>query len=319
MISVRRFRKGDEKGIVQLGHLLFPNFYFPFTQWQWRHYFDKKRIVVAVDESNTIVGHWAYLRRSLVSQGKRFAAGISLSAMVHPSWQGKGVFSQIGKMLFKIARNEGVKLLFGFPNDLSMPIHSHLGFVAIRSYFIYNLLHFVQKHSREDACFSFMPTRVCHPVSHTYAGQDAVHLIKNQRYLAWRYGEKPQSNYFAYTIHGQHKRKGYAVWKLYPREDGTTHMQLIDVDIHTQFHEKFAEELFSFWQKLAKKKGANTLSLWGQGIGSIEDRIIDQYGFQKNNSKTFHLMAKGISITQKEMRILQETPWNIKMGDTEIF
>ena len=112
-IKIRKFKKGDERGIMRLTKLLFPSFDLSLKQWRWRHCSDKTRIIVAVDEKNDVIGHWAYIKKNFKGRGRKYKAGLTLAAMVHPQWQGKGVFSRIAEIFFKGAYKENIDFLYG--------------------------------------------------------------------------------------------------------------------------------------------------------------------------------------------------------------
>ena len=325
MISIRKFKKGDERGIMKLTKLLFPNFNLSLKQWQWRHHFDKNRIVVSADEQNNIIGHWAYIKKNLLGQcGKKYKAGLTLAAMIHPQWQGKGIFSKMTEIFFKNAHREKIDFLYGFPNETFLPIHLHFGFLYIKPYNIYTKG--IEKRASKDFEIEKQKDYIFVQKNNTkdigvnngiISGN--IGLIKNASYLKQRYLEKPKSNYFLYEIVKDQKEIGYLVFKLYLR-GGNRHLQLIDIDINSSFvKEDLLQCLYNFWYSTASKKKVDMLSTWKQNLVIVEDKIIRQHEFDKDQEKFFHLTIKGIRLDQNSMKILQKKPWNIKMGDTEIF
>src|SRR3989344_5134503 len=137
MVTVRQYNTGDEKGILRLVKVALPHTHETVTQWQWRHGKQLQRIFVAVHEKKGIIGHWAYLRNDLEWQNKKYRAGLTVTAIVHPQWQGQNIFFQLTQALFSFANKEKIDVLYAFPNDLAAPSHAFLGFTPIKSYYLY--------------------------------------------------------------------------------------------------------------------------------------------------------------------------------------
>lgn len=318
MISIRRYRKGDEGGIVRLTKLVFPNFYFNVRQWQWRHTNGKSRIFVALDDKNTIIGHWAYLERSFISRTKKYKSGLTLAAMIHPGWQGKGVFSRIAKILFDNARSEKIDFLYCFPNDISLPVHLHYGFLYVKPYHIYKKK--VTRGLRTERGIVFTEKKAYKQVNQQHISPLTVQLDKNsQEYIEWRYFKKPGGRYLFYEMSKDGNTIGYIVFKAYYRQDHK-HIQLIDVSVtHNLSEDDFGDSIYDFWQFLANKNTATLLSTWQQNLEVVEDQMIGKYHFQREKDKIFHLAIKGIRLNARSIKYLQARNWDIKMGDTEIF
>ena len=316
MIKIRKYKKGDEKGIVKLTNLVFPMYKFSIKDWDWRHKHDKKNISVAIDDKGQIIGHWAYLEKSLRIQKKILKSGITLAAMIHPLWQKKGIFSQIANRLFKNACNNKILYLFGFPNDYSLPIHIKYGFKYIKSYNIYkktvSSIIVSNKNSQRNYIFRVIKN---FPQNTPENYSDIIKVSKVNNYLNWRYLEIPSEKYFVFNIKKGKNNIGEIVFKYYQKKE-EKHLHLIDILISEKdINEKLLREVFVFWTHLAIRSKAKLLSTWLQGLGCLEDRIIEKYHFVKDEAKTFHLTVKNIG----SKILLDKKAWEIRMGDTEIF
>ena len=60
-----------------------------------------------------------------------FLAAQSADTMTHPSHRKKGLFTQLAKMTYELARHEGIQFIFGFPNQ-----NSYGGFVRLEWRFL---------------------------------------------------------------------------------------------------------------------------------------------------------------------------------------
>ena len=313
MVRIRKFHLGDQKQIVQLSHAVFPRFEFDLNHWQWRHKFDKNRIVVA-EAAQNIVSHWAYVRRDLQQGKKTFKTGLTMAAMTDPKWQNKGLFSEVANKLFDLAKSEGLDFLFGFPNDASLDIHKRLGFVEVKTYCIYKKR--LSKNIKTYKKSVLVALNDYQDISIPPENQanETVNLVKNKRYIRWRYFDKPRSTYLIFNVKNKDKNLGFLVLKKFKRGDGLN-LQLVDASLDKNFvNENFCKQLYLSLVLLGKKNGADYLSLWKQEINSVENQIAHTFGFLKD---TFHLTVKDIG--NDDRKFLINSKWNIKMGDTEIF
>lgn len=77
---------------------------------------------VLYDEENKIKGHNAYIPFLYRKDDKKFDAVLSVDAMIHPTWRGKGVYRQLLAACDDAAKKDNCKLRIGFPNDNSYPL-----------------------------------------------------------------------------------------------------------------------------------------------------------------------------------------------------
>ena len=318
MVLIREYQPGDEKGIIKLTKLLFPNFEMNLKLWHWLYCFDKTRIILALNDKNKIIGHWAYLKRLFNDKNKKYKAGLVLTSMIHPQWQGKKIMTKIVNRLFKKVNDENLDFIYGFPNDIFLPIMRHYGFVYIKPYHIYKKKVRSKTVDQKQDKYVFKLNKQIIKQDYNISSQ-GVCLSKNKNDLNWRYLKKPKSNYFFYEIKESRKRIGYVVFKLYLKKEGS-HLHLIDVNLnYKHIGDDFIDILYDFWSLTAQRKGATILSTWKQRLQTYEDRIIDKNSFRIDKNKTFHLCIKKIKLSNKDTRNIQKKDWNIKMGDTEIF
>lgn len=305
MVSIRRYKKGDEDGIVRLSKIVFPNFDFKKTDFLWRHKFDKKNVFVAVDESNNIVSHWAFIEKKLCFSKREYKAGLTMAAMTAPSHQGKGIFTQLANRLLGDVQKDGYDFLFGFPNDISLGIHERAGFVRIKDFHIYS--HPVIKNNGSGA------VQLAHISNWSYPHDNVIHIKKDSPYLEWRYIEIPSKVYKFFSVFSKKRILGAIVVKKYRRNDGV-HLQMVDFLCEEKSPKPGV--VFDLLNTLGNIEGADFISTWAQGFNSIEDKMLRKFNFSKDNGKAFHLVAKFIS---RRSQNLVNSPWDIKMGDTEIF
>jgi predicted N-acetyltransferase YhbS len=119
-----RFRQGTEEdgpGIVRLFNTVFKKSR-TVEEWRWRYMEGPCRkllTILAVDHSERIVAHYALHPLWLTYRGKRVLGAQSLDTMVDPEFQGRGLFVETARRCYQLAKENGVKLLYGFPNENS--------------------------------------------------------------------------------------------------------------------------------------------------------------------------------------------------------
>ena len=96
MIEYREYRSGDEKHILKLYLEVFKQ-NLTIETWEWKYngiYPDSKLIFLAFKDLSCI-GHYALMPYRINAFGKGVQSYISLDSMVHPSFQGQKIFSQL--------------------------------------------------------------------------------------------------------------------------------------------------------------------------------------------------------------------------------
>lgn len=76
------------------------------------------------EDNGKIVGHNVYVPFYYLKKSERFLLVLSIDAMVHPDYQGKGIYSKLLKACESLAVSEGCKIRVGFPNENSYPIQT---------------------------------------------------------------------------------------------------------------------------------------------------------------------------------------------------
>jgi len=77
-------------------------------------------------DGNRVVGHNAYVPFTYVDgKGTRFELVLSIDAMIHPDYRGKGIYRAMLMECERQALADGCKIRVGFPNDNSYPVQVH--------------------------------------------------------------------------------------------------------------------------------------------------------------------------------------------------
>ena len=76
---------------------------------------------------NKIAAFYGVIPCLVILEGKEILAAQSADTMTHPDYRGQGLFVTLARKTYELARNSGIRLLFGFPNQHSQPGAVKLG------------------------------------------------------------------------------------------------------------------------------------------------------------------------------------------------
>jgi GNAT superfamily N-acetyltransferase len=134
-----------------------------------------------------MVGCFAITPKRVLSFGKVWLAAEMDDAFVDPSYQGHGIFRRMVEMAVEEAGRQGVRFLYGTPNETSYPIFLHrLDFEEPPSCHVWLVV---------SACapFGLVPPLSMDPVPAPASGHAAFEVLHDPEYLHWRFSENPDS------------------------------------------------------------------------------------------------------------------------------
>ena len=122
----RLYQLGDEKLISTLYESVF-NLQMPLELWRWR-YLDNQVDNVAIllafsDDDQELAGQYSLCSLPMKLNNQEIVGSFSLDTMVHPAFRGQGMFTELAIDLYNRIAEDGIPLVYGFPN-----VQSHHGF-----------------------------------------------------------------------------------------------------------------------------------------------------------------------------------------------
>ncbi len=139
--SVTKYESGDEKGIFELWRRTYPKESPPLNKWLrwwdrrdisfeewlewWRWYYqdnptDKCRIWLA-KSNGRVVGQTGLITVRMKIDEQEVLASQTIDVMTDPDYRRQGIFTNILEKSLAEAKDEGIALIFGFPNRFSEP------------------------------------------------------------------------------------------------------------------------------------------------------------------------------------------------------
>jgi len=121
---LREGNANDGPKIIELFRLVFGEIR-TLEEWRWRFLDGPVKqllIMLALDHSENIVAHYALHPVWMTYRGKKELGAQSLDTMVLPEFRRKGLFGETASSCYKLAEKNGIKLLYGLPNEQSYPV-----------------------------------------------------------------------------------------------------------------------------------------------------------------------------------------------------
>lgn len=112
----------DDKVIIELVESVFRGRGIEHWNWKFKDNPYGGPIIYPIEEEEKVVGHYSGMPCSMNLLGKEIAAPQGIDAMVHDSYQGKGLFTILAANVYEACRDSGIKIVFGFPNQNTFPI-----------------------------------------------------------------------------------------------------------------------------------------------------------------------------------------------------
>jgi GNAT superfamily N-acetyltransferase len=92
-----------------------------FDRWRWYGAPDGACPIAIALDGTTIAGFYTLWPVRLRIGDRSVLGGQSMDTMIHPDYQGRGIFTTLAKACYEIAATRGFQVLYGFPNALSYP------------------------------------------------------------------------------------------------------------------------------------------------------------------------------------------------------
>ena len=308
---IRDYREGDEKQIVSLFRSTFGK-ELTVEDWQWKYSVPGEgRIYSKVVEnaSHEIIGHAGAIPLTGILNGQHIKFFQIADVMVHHKARGflgkKNIFSEMIKALFeRIGQEFREVFCYGFPGKRPYTIGERVGAYETVEYGI-DCLKYVRRSFLARSChaepLSWSDERI-DTLWKDMAGELGLALVRDRRYLFWRYAEHPVFTYQLFGIFRFGKFLGWAVVK--PEQD---RISVVDLLCSRDACRKLMRALETFSAASGKKQ----ICIW---LPQRWRKLLKGYEFQKTE----------VVIANMVWRLPLETPFVREklfytMGDVDIF
>jgi hypothetical protein len=253
-LVIRRYQLGDEQGINNLYNVVFGTDR-SLAEWHWK-YDDSPRgatkLIYVLEDEGRIVGQYANLTLDAVYRGELLFAAQPVDIAIHADYRGRRLIGRLFQTQPALARAEGVRFGFGFPNEAHYRAGKQvLGYrdvgriLLMRRYLNPGLVLGKLTRSRrvleatrplgnklagllyrrglgqpdgertieEIARFDERFDFFCERMTHVYP----IMVARHRHYLNWRYIDRPDVKYTTYAAMQGAELQGYVVLSMQRR------------------------------------------------------------------------------------------------------
>jgi len=130
-----------------------------------------------------VAGVGAHMLARMVIGGEEKRVSFSCHAVTSPAASGRGIFTELQRALDQAAEEEGLELVLGFGNEVTNPVFfDRLDWSDVAHYRIWARP--VVRQGRDVAGVL--------PIEGDAATGWRNHIVRDERYLRWRYGDSPR-------------------------------------------------------------------------------------------------------------------------------
>lgn len=192
-------------------------------------------IIETAWDGERLIGFYGVMPLRLSMGGQEVPGAVSGAAVTHPDYRYRGVFSALGKRVYRRAAESGIRVVYGFPTE-----HSRYGFTGGLGW------DYVQR-CRELACWGCQGSGTLPEygkgISAELTANEIVDLwgkmsggilgsrvmaVRDREYLDWRFNNHPENSYRIFTAGGSHDPGGYVVLRSTVR-GGETYGDIVDI------------------------------------------------------------------------------------------
>lgn len=318
-IKVRLYKRGDADGINAMLTKSLP-YLRDRAFWVWINRIVGESISVVAEFQGKIVGHYAVVQRVISLNGKEVKAAIGIHAFIDPEYRRRVFIYEISKVLYKIAQDKGIQLIYGFPNinyrsiqlkiegwkqvdifksyeldssEVSPSMKTNIQFVRVDNIDYFHLFQIGEIYEKKCLSNSVIP-------------ENGVSNWLNRYFL------HPQKPYTIYCLKKEESIIGYLVIKHYEKEN---HRYSHIIDYVLAETTDIGDVVQTYIGR--EKDCCDTFSVW-KGDDDFKSCIV-KLGFREKGFDTF-LGVKVLDNSIDNIDCLFDiNNWRLVMGDSDAF
>ena len=316
-MEIREYKSSDRDKICKLFTEL-SDYKRDIDFWVWSNRIigtDDSIVIVATD-GDKVIGHYAILPHDMFLNGITFKSGLGIHAVIHPDYRGKVLMYKIAELAYEIAKERGIKIIYGFPNinyrNIQVKIEGWKEVSLFKALEINSSDIKIEKNEYNlvKATDSYSDLFLLDEVISNKEINHYIRVKKNLKYYRNRYILHPHNLYECFFIYEKNQIKGFIVFKTF--EDNKGH--IIDYVKRKSVSEKDILGItLSFF-----KENIDSLILWP--INSLFKKELDKLENIKEIFETF----LGVKFLDSEFEnesnnVIDFSKWELMMGDSDAF
>lgn len=315
-LQYRAFERRDLPAVLELFRAAYGGRSLPEAQYS--HFFlegnpfGPPMIELAFD-GDLLVGHYALCPAESLVDGKPVPSARSMATMTHPSYAGRGIFSELAERLYaRVFEDHGLGLVWGFPNP-----NSHYGFVNKLGWKDLFSLHFLDVPANASASQAAPLEPLATPeierrlLALPTPNVGVIPFARSERFLRWRY----LSESSRYSFVGASNDASFAVVSTY-QESTTTPRTLNLVDAFCE-SPTAALPLLSALTAHAAHTGHDVVSVWTD-LRSPVWGAAERLRARPRGVITYAGVRPSTS-ADLDGSLSDPRRWRVSMGDSDVF
>lgn len=206
-INIRRYKDGDEYGIVELFKKVFGR-EMTLEEWQWKYKgqdFNKVYSFVITNEKNEIVGHYGGIPLRILYKGKEITGISTCDVMIDKRYRGFWILRRLHNEFVNTYIKEGISMFYGFPTEKTLLLPAEKLGLYERVETIYEASKEVKFHNGPGRfLYRLIPIDLDNPeidrLWSSVKGDFQFSVIRDNNYLKWRYKRNPLFSYEAWAL-----------------------------------------------------------------------------------------------------------------------
>ncbi len=308
---IRLATKEDIDGVLLLMRSCFGERDSLTTAWyEWFNFTcptGPNRNYVAIDRATgRLAGGYGLLPIRIKVNGQVIGGSWCTNVMTHPEYQGRGLFTQMGRHCLSGEESFGSRLSLTVPNQNAYPGHMRVGWKVVSD------LTFIAKFSfRNSPCrskeVSAFDARVDELIGHV-AKHTNFMVSKDHCFLNWRYGQRPDKKYRLFIFEDANSVAGYMILKYFD-DNGYKKTHILDI---MACSEEAFDDLILTAERCAL--GRDELNCW-QVLPSIYKKHFAANGFVPTGRKNLLIAHTNYGHDLEP----EPSDWWFVLGDNDVY
>jgi hypothetical protein len=258
-------------------------------------------------ENEAIVANYSASPCMLKIDGQSVKTALSMTTMTDPMFAGRGLFNKLACELYEYMTEKNYAMVWGFPNS-----NSHYAFMNklkwVDIYEIPTMKFVLNKRVEKNIIYTSDNQFLLNYERSQYLG-DLIHVVKNAKYLQWRYASNPNNQYTNLVISQHGCVSSYCVIKRY-------NQQVDIVDLQAQNRDEGQSLLLQAIQ-WASENDLGAVNCWAPRHHFMHG-LCERLGFTNGEPVTY-LGARTLSTVPQSKRINDYSRWYLQMGDSDVY
>ncbi|MEM2145950.1 MAG: GNAT family N-acetyltransferase [Candidatus Jordarchaeaceae archaeon] len=324
MLEIRGYKEGDEEHILRLFKASFKKD-LPIELWRWRYKSNPlgTSIIMLMFDDDLLVGHYGVTLTHVLINGDKKRAALSMTTMTHPYYRGRGIFVDLAKRTYSKCEEEGVELVYGFPNEniynARVKKLDWVGFGRVSAWFV-DLRKYINNYNFHHLNKFFISKIKIFRNDMDVLWEQAMArcrfiVPRTAKYLNWRYIEKPGREYHPVAFYGPNgDLDGYAVYKIYhDNNEARGHI----IDLLFKEGNDIPEAIIDYGLKYFMENNITSISCWIPEACGMENILQRKKFFRYEWPCYFGIRYLGTYSGVQS--ILSWKDLYITMGDSDVF